>query len=562
MVDTDDAWIPRRFGGEPDPDALVAFVARIRARPGVGERVRRGRGARLPEGRRVSSAARATRRQALARRVSRCGPRPRVVARDLGSGTRLERRSVRDRARGVRELPARPLRPREHGAGGLEHDAGARARDDGRFDRRADRSAGHARRSAARAAGATVDASGPRRWRSRSRRSPWWRSGRFPSSGSDGGISASERLAGASRARISRLPVGRDERRRCDSSGDVRDHVPALRGLVPRLRQARSVRDLRGARDVDGRADGAADRRPRALVRVRAGEASTPASLIALAGLAWSFVAVYVVVGHYRRGGSLYYGFYDQIGGSPQGVVRTLFTDPGRGARRAVRGPRHRLRHLARVPAPLPLRALAGARRSRASAATREHTLGLPLDDGPALSQRCCDCPVPHRRDGLRDRAAVGLATGACDGRRACVLSYADASCSAPGCGLSARRRSAVVPSSRPIVRRPWPKRSHSYRPMRRSRRRTPPGAICRHASTSTRVPRLGRAEWVVVDRADPWVVARDSPILTDHPERIEALVARLEADPAWRDRLRSVGRRRAAPHGELRPMACAERSP
>ena len=52
-------------------------------------------------------------------------------------------------------------------------------------------------------------------------------------------------------------------------------------------------------------------------------------AVIALAGLAWSFVAVYVVVGHYRRGGSLYYGFYDQIGGSPQGVLRTLFSDPG-----------------------------------------------------------------------------------------------------------------------------------------------------------------------------------------------------------------------------------------
>jgi uncharacterized membrane protein len=30
VVDTDDAWIPRRFGGEPDPAALAAFVMRIR----------------------------------------------------------------------------------------------------------------------------------------------------------------------------------------------------------------------------------------------------------------------------------------------------------------------------------------------------------------------------------------------------------------------------------------------------------------------------------------------------------------------------------------------------
>jgi hypothetical protein len=47
-------------------------------------------------------------------------------------------------------------------------------------------------------------------------------------------------------------------------------------------------------------------------------------------------------------------------------------------------------------------------------------------------------------------------------------------------------------------------------------------------------VPFLGRAEWVVLDRADPWVVTRDSPILTNHSERVRALAARLEADPEW----------------------------
>ena len=47
-------------------------------------------------------------------------------------------------------------------------------------------------------------------------------------------------------------------------------------------------------------------------------------------------------------------------------------------------------------------------------------------------------------------------------------------------------------------------------------------------------VPVLGRAEWAVVDRADPWVVRPDSPILTRHPEGRPALVRRLEGDPAW----------------------------
>jgi hypothetical protein len=47
-------------------------------------------------------------------------------------------------------------------------------------------------------------------------------------------------------------------------------------------------------------------------------------------------------------------------------------------------------------------------------------------------------------------------------------------------------------------------------------------------------IPNVERAEWVVVDLADPWIVTRDSPILTRHPEVVRALAARLAKDPAW----------------------------
>jgi uncharacterized membrane protein len=47
-------------------------------------------------------------------------------------------------------------------------------------------------------------------------------------------------------------------------------------------------------------------------------------------------------------------------------------------------------------------------------------------------------------------------------------------------------------------------------------------------------VPNLGRAEWVVIDRTDPWVVRPDSPILTRHPKIVRRFVARLEGDPGW----------------------------
>ena len=52
-------------------------------------------------------------------------------------------------------------------------------------------------------------------------------------------------------------------------------------------------------------------------------------AVIALAGFAWTFVAVYVIVPAFADGDSIFFGFYDQVGGSPQGVIRMLFTDPG-----------------------------------------------------------------------------------------------------------------------------------------------------------------------------------------------------------------------------------------
>ena len=45
--------------------------------------------------------------------------------------------------------------------------------------------------------------------------------------------------------------------------------------------------------------------------------------------MAWTFAAVYVIVPHFSGGNSIFYGFYDGVGGSPVGALKTLFTDPG-----------------------------------------------------------------------------------------------------------------------------------------------------------------------------------------------------------------------------------------
>ena len=49
---------------------------------------------------------------------------------------------------------------------------------------------------------------------------------------------------------------------------------------------------------------------------------------IAVLGAAWTVVAIYVVVPAFAGGHSMFFGFYDEVGGSPVGVVKTLFTDP------------------------------------------------------------------------------------------------------------------------------------------------------------------------------------------------------------------------------------------
>ena len=38
---------------------------------------------------------------------------------------------------------------------------------------------------------------------------------------------------------------------------------------------------------------------------------------------------MYVIVGAFSGEDSIFYGFYEEVGGSPDGVLRMLFTDPG-----------------------------------------------------------------------------------------------------------------------------------------------------------------------------------------------------------------------------------------
>ena len=315
-----------------------------------------------------------------------------------------------DRARELRELPRGPLRPREHGAGGLEHGARASARDHARRDRRADGSARRARRSVPRAARAALDRVALAARARRSRRSSSCRSVRCPCSGSAGATSARRRRPAL--LALGYLAYPWTATSAAASIHPVTFAIPLFLFCIWFLDTDRLVPFAIFA--VLAMSTGELMGLPIAALGIwyalaRGGDA--PGRWIALAGAAWTFVAVYVVVPAFSGEDSMFFGFYDEVGGSPVGRrARRCSPIPATVLGALVEGARHRLPRLARAPAPVPLRALAGARRGRAAAAARERALGLPLDDGPAYHCVAAVIPFlsPRRCSGSRGSARRG----------------------------------------------------------------------------------------------------------------------------------------------------------
>jgi uncharacterized membrane protein len=241
-----------------------------------------------------------------------------------------------------------------------------------------------------------------------------------------------------------------------------------------------------------------------------------------------------VVVPAARGEGSVFYGFYDTVGGSPLGVVRTLFTHPGTIARALIEP--HDIVYLV--------------------------WLGLPLLFVFLLSPGLAAVAIPQLlANGLSDFRSM---TDPRYHSVAAVIPFLIAATVLGIARLRVERRTvaaaAVLVCSATIafVVGPWP-RTVGATPL--GGRETPspakvtalrdavalvpsgasvsasngPGAHLSDRQYVYSVPNLGRAEWVVVDLDDPWIVTRDSPILTNHPGVVRGLVSRLSGDPAWR---------------------------
>ena len=229
----------------------------------------------------------------------------------------------------------------------------------------------------------------------------------------------------------------------------------------------------------------------------------------------------------------MFYGFYDKVGGSPLGVVRTFFTDPATVIGALIEG--HDLAYLV--------------------------WLGVPLLFLFVLSPGLAAVALPQLfANTLSDFVSMS------DPRYhsvAAVIPFLIAATVLGIARMAAPRRplaaSAVLVSSAVIALfvGPWA-RAIGSTPL--GGRNTLPAAHVRALADAVAlvpagvpvsasnaagshlsarryfysVPMLGRAQWVVVDRTEPWVVRRDSPILTRHPKAVKAFVAKLEGDPAW----------------------------
>jgi uncharacterized membrane protein len=256
-------------------------------------------------------------------------------------------------------------------------------------------------------------------------------------------------------------------------------------------------------------------------------------ALIACSGLAWTVFAVEAVVPHYSGADSQFYGFYDQVGGSPAGVVQMLFTHPGTVVGALVES--QDIAYLLWLAVPLlglfflspGLSAVAlpqllanGLSDFRSMTDPRYHSVAAVIPFLIAATVLGIRRISPSRR-GLSAAAVL-----VCSATISLVI------------GPWARVVDATPLGGRPRLA---PARTDALSAAAGS---IPDGApvmvsnsVGAHLSARRyvySVPDIHRASWVVIDLQDPWVVMRDSPILTRHPEIVRALATRLERDPAW----------------------------
>jgi uncharacterized membrane protein len=254
---------------------------------------------------------------------------------------------------------------------------------------------------------------------------------------------------------------------------------------------------------------------------------------IAVAGLAWSVLAVAVVVPAARGDASPFYDRFESVGGSPAGVVRTAFTDPG--AILAALTTSSDFSYLAWLT--LALLGLFVLSPALAAVGLPQLFVNLLSDSPPTTDPRShyIAAVVPF----LIAATVLGLSR---------IPSEVRARAAFPAVATFVMLALFLGPWV-PIVKT----RSvgfHDAYPAEHVRalqdaialvpRDAPVTATNRAASQLSarryvyNVPDLDRARWLVLDTLEPRVARTESTILYWDPRAFEAFTARIEASPEW----------------------------
>jgi uncharacterized membrane protein len=254
---------------------------------------------------------------------------------------------------------------------------------------------------------------------------------------------------------------------------------------------------------------------------------------ISVLGALWTAIAVFVVVPATRGTSSVYYGFYADVGGSPSGVVRTLFSDPG-----ALIGALVSVPDLAYVLwLGVPLLGLFVLSPGLAAVAVPQ-LLANGLSDFPSMTDpryHTVAAVIPF----LIAATVLGIARLAPERR---ALTAASVLVTSTIIALAVSPWSLLV-GVVPLGGRPSLAAAHvealqdALALVPQDARLTVSNRVGAHVSdrrTLYVVPIVRDAEWAVLDLDDPWATQPDSPLLHKRPGVVHSLARRLDRDGSW----------------------------
>jgi uncharacterized membrane protein len=255
--------------------------------------------------------------------------------------------------------------------------------------------------------------------------------------------------------------------------------------------------------------------------------------VIAGIALAWSVLAVYVVIPHFANGPSEFYGYYASVGGSPGGVVRTLFTDPGAIARALIGS-----RDIVYVVALLVPFVGASLRAPGLAAVAVPQLLAGGLSDNLAMTNprdHYSATAIPF----LVAAAVLGLAR-APEGRRVLLATVV----------LTTTLASALLVGPWPGTpgdTRTWdtlPVSTRHVDALRDAVALVPDGvpvSATNKAGSHLSARRdvytplfIGRARWIVLDTEDPFIANPGLPVLEKNPRALERFEQRIDRSARW----------------------------